>query len=259
MLLILGVDVNEKILAAIDLNSSTLTTLDLSGCYQFDRLDNSELELFKTVIGKCTLLREANFNWTGLNQDSISYMCENLTTKIEKLSLENLSIFDEQLEKLLTRCKSIQELDLRHTNISEISVNAIKNHLPETLKKLALPDTLHYTSIKILEEMPKLEYLWLILAPCEYKGHPWETPPRPEDYEEYQASLEKLLPKVKINFPIQTPYVPPKGPRMANDFTSHLTKVCCFKPMQKNKSASNVLKRKICEKDSKPSHKRQGK
>ena len=139
MLLILGVDVNEKILAAIDLNSSSLTTLDLSGCYRFDRLDNSELELFKTVIAKCTLLREANFNWTGLNQDSISYMCENLTTKIEKLSLENLSIFDEQLEKLVTRCNSIQALDVRNTNISEISVNTIRNHLPETLKKLALP------------------------------------------------------------------------------------------------------------------------
>ena len=210
-----------------------------------DRLDKSRLKLFKTVIGKCTELREANFNWTGLHQDSISSLCENLTIKIKKLSLENLSIRDEQLEKLLTRCKSIQDLDVRHTNISEISVNAIRNHLPETLKKLALPDTLHYTSIKILEEMPKLEYLWLILAPYEYKGHPWETPP--EDYEEYQASLEKLLPKVKINFPIQTPYVPPKGPRMANDFTSHLTKVCCFKPMLKKKSPCNALKRKICE------------
>ena len=245
MLLIQGVDVNEKILAAIDLNSSSLTTLDLSGCYRFDRLDNSELELFKTVIAKCTLLREANFNWTGLNQDSISYMCENLTTKIEKLSLENLSIFDEQLEKLVTRCNSIQALDVRNTNISEISVNTIRNHLPETLKKLALPDTLHYTSIKILEEMSKLEYLWLILAPYEYNGNAWETPP--EDYEEYQASLEKLLPKVKINFPLQTPYIPPKGPRMANDFTSHLTKVCCFKAMPKKKIACNALKRKFCE------------
>ena len=251
MLLLLGVEFNEKIVAGIDLNSSTLTTLDLSRCYC---LDSIELHLFKTVIGKCTELREANFNWTGLNQDSISYMCETLTKKIEKLSLENLSIFDEQLEKLLTRCNSIQELDVRDTNISEISVNTIRNHLHETLKKLALPDTLHYESIKILEEMPKLEYLWLILAPYEYKGHPWETPP--EDYEEYQASLEKMLPKLKINFPVQTPYVPPKGPKMANDFTSHLTKVCCFKPVQKNKIAR---KRKICEKDSKLSHKRRGK
>ena len=56
--------------------------------------------------------------------------------------------------------------------------------------------------------MPKLEYLWLILVPYEYKGHPLET--HPEEYEEYQASLEKMLPKLKINFPVQTPYIKTK-------------------------------------------------
>ena len=62
-------------------NGKTLEVLDLSRGYGL------RPEWIELITRHCINLKEANFNYYGLKEDSINYLVKNLTTKIERLCL----------------------------------------------------------------------------------------------------------------------------------------------------------------------------
>ena len=62
-------------------NGKTLEVLDLSRGYGL------RPEWIELITRSCVNLKEANFNYYGLKEDSINYLVNNLTTKIERLCL----------------------------------------------------------------------------------------------------------------------------------------------------------------------------
>ena len=177
-------------------------------------------------------------------------MCSHLTTKIEKLSLENLDIVDEQLERLVKRCKNIEELDLNdNRHITEASISVIACHLSTSLKKLVLPQLFCLEkfegSIKVLGKMSRLEFLWLLLP-----EHPFVDLIEEQNH---RASLQKIFPNLTVNPPrnVQEQNTPHEqwlgrfrdGPRIAYNFIRKRTRLFHFKPQQQ-------MKRKINEKTS---------
>ena len=103
-------------------NSKTLKVLDLNGCRGLN------LEAVKQVVSHCQELIEINVDNTKLEPESIDFLCNNLTEKIEKLSLFRLKVSDENIKNLLGKCKKIFELDLGATSVTENS-NQFSNML----------------------------------------------------------------------------------------------------------------------------------
>jgi hypothetical protein len=150
-------------------HKSSLTVLDLSNCSGFDVWANE----FEDIITNFVELTEANFSNTSLSAQNISFLCNHLTIKIEKLSLGNLNldITDDNIKSLVSRCKKIKELDLHRTIISCHGIQSIIENLSNTLTKLTLAgfDQDWWGSIfrhcKGLQSMPKLSHLWLYVYP----------------------------------------------------------------------------------------------
>ena len=69
-------------------------------------------EWIELITRHCVNLKEANFNYYGLKEDSINYLVKNLTTKIERLCLSCAPLKDEQVKVLVSRCNKISVLDL---------------------------------------------------------------------------------------------------------------------------------------------------
>ena len=107
---------------SILLNSKTLKVLDLNGCRGLT------LEAVKQIVSHCQELTEINMDNTKLEPESIDFLCNNLTEKIEKLSLFRLKVSDENIKNLLGKCKKISELDLGATSVTENS-NQFSNML----------------------------------------------------------------------------------------------------------------------------------
>ena len=116
---------------AIVRNSSTLKILDLSYCKGLD------FNRIRRIFSACQELKEVSFE--GIEQlcpHSISFICNNLSTAIEKINLKNQKVDDNHLKNLVSRCKNIIELDLRQTLITEISLDPIIENLSESLESL---------------------------------------------------------------------------------------------------------------------------
>ena len=77
-------------------NSQTLRVLYLSCCKGLT-LDSIEL-----IVTKCDKLIEVNLDYTNLCHGALSFLCNNLTFKIEKLSLAHLKITDENIQGIYT-------------------------------------------------------------------------------------------------------------------------------------------------------------
>ena len=92
-----------------------MKVLDLNGC------KGLSLDSIKTVVLNCLELNEVNFDNTKLDTESIEFLCTNLTSKIEKLSLFRLKVTDKDIKVLVQNCKKISELDLGSTAVTEIS------------------------------------------------------------------------------------------------------------------------------------------
>ena len=135
-------------------NDQTLTVLDLNGC------KGLSLEIIINIVFNCLQLTEINLDNTKLDSESITYLCKNLTNKIEKLSLFRLKVTDENIRSLVENCKNITELDLGATNVTEVSVITIIEALGTSLVKLRLPNYIEFTVILGLRCIPSLKYLW---------------------------------------------------------------------------------------------------
>ena len=111
-----GLQVSSQYLEpSILLNDQTLTVLDLNGC------KGLSLEMIITIVFNCLELTEVNVDNTKLDPETITYLCNNLTEKIEKLSLFRLKVTDANVKSLVKNCKKITELDLGSTTVTETS------------------------------------------------------------------------------------------------------------------------------------------
>ena len=135
-------------------NGSTLTSLNLAGCSDID-------VCLEAIINNCNNLLEASFSGELLCKYSISFICRNLTTNIRKLSLENQTVHDKDIDNLVKRCVEIEELNLGNcTDITKRAVISIANNLSQ-LKKLQLSECIDYDGLNALNSMKNLKYLWI--------------------------------------------------------------------------------------------------
>ena len=151
-----GYTLNSKIIEALSLkNGKTMKVLNLSSC------KGLVLESIQLIVRNCLELRELNLEYTNLSNESISLLSNELTTKIEKLSLNWLKIVkDEHIVAIVNRCKNLITLDLAFNSITNLSLNSIVENLRPTLEELDV----NYTKVtfeKVLElrSMEKIRIL----------------------------------------------------------------------------------------------------
>ena len=179
-------DVNTKNLKKFVLqNRKTLQILDLTTSKRLD------LESIQIIINNLTELKEVNLHsyryhllhWNKqkyyaedvLSEESINYLANNVTEKVEKLNLGyQRFVEDEHVMKLIPRCKRLTELNLNGTSISPNGLKCIIENLKHSLVILRLCNTdLNFDEIAALRVMPKLKvvncsHLLYKTGPMEY-------------------------------------------------------------------------------------------
>ena len=165
-------DVNTKNMKKFVLqNSKTLQVLDLATSKRLD------LESIQIIIKNLNELKEFNLHsyrfyllsWNKnkyfaediLSEESINYIANNLTEKVEKLNLGyQRFVKDAHVMKLIPRCKRLTELNLRGTSISPNSLTCIIENLKHSLVMIRLCNTnLNFDELAELAAMPKLKVL----------------------------------------------------------------------------------------------------
>ena len=145
-------------------NGLTLQTLNLSAC------SGLNLESIQMITINCVNLKNVDFSETRLSKHSINFLVNNLTPKVEKLSLgylENLK--DEHVKALVARCNKLSVLNLQNTAITNDSLTHVSENLSYTLEKLHVGWCCHITYGKLseLKSMSKLKVLNLGII-CDY-------------------------------------------------------------------------------------------
>ena len=146
-------------------NGSTLKVMDLS---VFSGLNETMMIFVEycdnlTELNLCFLTKYRSMVrdqwWHNLNLQNISYLVNNLTTSIQKISFCSLKcVNDEHIKILVNRCNKITELDLNYTNITNMSAFYIIEALGENLTRLDVSNTkIDSTKLLELKSMPKLE------------------------------------------------------------------------------------------------------
>ena len=101
-----------------------------------------------------------NYRTRSLCQNSINFICENLTTTIEKLDISRQRFFgDEQLLTLLKRCNKLTEFSFGFTSVSDTSVDTIITTLSQTLIKINPSHLISFPKLLQIAKMPKLKVL----------------------------------------------------------------------------------------------------
>ena len=104
-------------------NGQSLRLLDLQLCWGLN------LNLIQLIFEKCTELNEVNLDKTNLSEDAINILVNNLTPKVEKLSLWGVfSVRDEHITTLVQRCNRLLVLNLQGTSITNTSITNIIDH-----------------------------------------------------------------------------------------------------------------------------------
>ena len=153
-------NVNTKNLKKFVLQNRTLQTLDLRTSKTLD------LESIQFIINNCNEVTVLNLqryrnDEDVLSEESINYLANNLSEKVEKLSLGyQRFVKDEHVMKLIRRCKRLTELNLNGTSISPNSLTCIIENLKHSLVILRLSNTnLTFGELLQLRAMPKLRVL----------------------------------------------------------------------------------------------------
>ena len=174
----------SKMIKCIIQNSQTLKVL-----YIHD-LDQQQLtmsfESVKLIISLCVELTELSIHYTNLSQESIDFICENLTPTIEKFDIRWDDDFgDKQLKKLLNRCNKLTELNFTGTQVSNKSVSTIIEKVSPTLTNLEA-SCFNLSDLLRLATMPKIQVL---------KNEPLS--------EEDQNKFEEIMPHLSAEDPIR--------------------------------------------------------
>jgi hypothetical protein len=150
-----------KFFKCIIQNSDTLKVLNLGET----RLS---LAYVKLIFSICQELIELNIatdivsTSTQLCPESVDFICNNLTTTIEKLDITGQPNFrDDQIKTLIKRCNRLTELNFVGTNVTRKSMNTIIETLSESLVKLRPAFRLYVKSnlkdSKIAEPYPDID------------------------------------------------------------------------------------------------------
>ena len=146
-----------KFFKCIIQNSDSLKVLDLS---------ETQLSLasVQRIFFLCQYLIELNIAGdnslgTELCPKSVDFLCNNLTTTIEKLDITMQPNFgDDQFQKLIKRCNRITELSFVGTNVTDDSMNTIIETLSQSLVKLR-PGMISFHKKLELALMPNFKVL----------------------------------------------------------------------------------------------------
>ena len=85
--------------------SPTIQILHLVDCGKLN------YESIQHIVTNCVQLREINLTLTYLSENSVTFLANNLTAKIEKVSLGRLeSVKDENVKTMVSRCRKLNEL-----------------------------------------------------------------------------------------------------------------------------------------------------
>ena len=173
---------NSNMLTSICLqNGQSIKVLDLTWCSELD------FQSIKLIVDHCEELTEFNLEYTNLSENSISYLFNNLTTNIIKLSLAGLENVKENVEILANRCKKLTTLDLRSTMTSNNGFRIIAENLFSTSEEVDITDT--DITIDILSnELKKMTKLKVLNV----GGHP-------DSIGDIVNRLKKDIPHVRIN------------------------------------------------------------
>ena len=179
---------NGKTLKVLDLSMCTFQTKSCLRClYDSSCIFHAPI---KQIVENCTELKELSLFGTKLCKTSVDILVSNLTSKIEKLSLFDMSLLrDKHIKTLVTRCNKMTELNLGgQTSITRQSLNYIMEHLQLTLVKLNLQFSnvvFNSSDIFKLKSMKKLKLL------C----YDYDAIRKMLDITE----LKKMLPNLRIN------------------------------------------------------------
>ena len=96
--------------------------------------------------------------------EALSFLCNNLTKKIKKLSLLDYILEEEHVIAVANRCPQLEELDLGFQNKRnfEVALSTIIEKL-QNLVKLRLPDVgqIQFPKVLKLGSMPNLKHLYV--------------------------------------------------------------------------------------------------
>ena len=209
---------SSEIISIISLqNGKTLKVLDLSECILCNENDDEQYRNFtqcgvsqagvvqcaysaaiQQIVENCTELVELSLHMTKLCKKSVDILCSDLTSKIEKLDLfDMVYLSDNHVEKLVTRCNKITELNLGgwKTSITKLSLNFIIEHLQFNLVKL----NLLYTDAEIyLSDLFELKSMLKLAVLC-YDPEDWNYIDR--------RMLRQQLPNIRIYSNLGTPKI----------------------------------------------------
>lgn len=142
----------------------------IQNCDTLKVLNLSEIELSMASVQRifllCQQLLEVNIpaqhcisRNPQLCSGSVDFICNNLTTTIEKLDITGQVNFgDDQFKTLIKRCNRINELSFFGTNVTDESVNTIIETLSQSLVKLR-PGYISFPKKLELASMPKFKVL----------------------------------------------------------------------------------------------------
>ena len=155
----------SKMMKCIIQNSQTLKVLYIRDLDE--RQLTMSLEAVKLIVTLCVELTELSITYTKLSQESIDFICENLTPTIEKFDIRWDDDFgDKQLKKLLNRCNKLTELNFTGTQVSNKSVSTIIEKVSPTLTNLEA-SCFNLSDLLKLATMPKIQVLGYDLLPEE--------------------------------------------------------------------------------------------
>ena len=111
-------------------------------------------------------LTELNLRNTWLSKRAVLSLANHLTAvNIEKLNLEMLkNVDDEIVRKLVSKCDKLNELNLKETSITSVSIKIIIQYLKSTIIRLDLSES-NIDKAKIVElekRLPNLKQVKLV-------------------------------------------------------------------------------------------------
>jgi len=116
-----------------------------------------------TVLAACPALVELNVGWTGLSEEAVVAVCENLQPQLERLNLSGNrdTLRDEHISLIVNNAPNLRELDLSDaTKITAISLDLVVENL-KSVESLSTSRCygISPSSYLILSSCPSLLYL----------------------------------------------------------------------------------------------------
>jgi hypothetical protein len=164
-------------------------------------------ESVKRIIDRCTELNDIDIMETSLTQESIDYICTNLTPNALEIRLSNNEAKDKHIHSLVVRCKNLKHLDLCDTDITYKSVPWIVTALSNSLltlgltqnvaNEIGLPSNISMEKLKIIFPLPLTNLKKLYFDDSESLGY-WYEKGGIYHCDIHIEKFDKIFPKLTI-------------------------------------------------------------